>query len=198
MTGPSEIAVLRIELEDIEPLIWRRVAVPTSINLKGLHRVIQAAMGWLDYHLWEFTADGIKYGMLLADDRDWNERIEERNYKIQDKVGRNGLGMRCSNPFRWTFLMKLRLEARVSSDSPDAVGRFLVAKFGATSVTQDGSDWIVHAEVGCTSARDANRELLSELRRVERKTRLRAEWTSGGSVERFFDYVPKGRRPANR
>ena len=27
--------------------------------------------------------------------------------------------------------MKLRLEARVSSDSPDAVGRFLVGKFGA-------------------------------------------------------------------
>ena len=36
------------------------------------------------------------------------------------------------------------------------------------------------------------------LRRVERKTRLRAEWTAGGSVERFFDYVPKGTRPAGR
>ena len=32
MTAPEEIAVLRIELEDIEPLIWRRVAVRTSIN----------------------------------------------------------------------------------------------------------------------------------------------------------------------
>ncbi len=27
MTGPDDIAVLRIELENIEPLIWRRVAV---------------------------------------------------------------------------------------------------------------------------------------------------------------------------
>ena len=61
MTGPDEIAVLRIELEDIEPLIWRRVAMPISMNLKALHRVIQAAMGWLDYHLWEFTAGGAKY-----------------------------------------------------------------------------------------------------------------------------------------
>jgi hypothetical protein len=33
--------------------------------------------------------------------------------------------------------------------------------------------------------------LLSELRRVEKKTRLRAEWTSGNTTERFFDYVPK-------
>jgi len=86
--------------------------------------------------------------------------------------------------------MKLRLdEARVSSDSPDAVGRLLVAKFGAASVTRDGGDWIVRAEVESASAREANRELLSELRRVERKTRLRAERTAGGSVERFFDYV---------
>ena len=83
--------------------------------------------------------------------------------------------------------MKLRLEARVSSDSPDAVGRFLVGKFGATSVAREVNDWIVLAAVDSVSARDANRELLSELRRVERKTRLRAEWTAGGSVKRFFD-----------
>ena len=52
--------------------------------------------------------------------------------------------------------MKLRLEARVSSDSPDAVGRFLVGKFAARSVTRDGSDWIVRAEVESASARAAN------------------------------------------
>ena len=45
------IAVLRIELIDIEPLIWRRVAVKTATNLQTLHRIIQAVMGWLDYHL---------------------------------------------------------------------------------------------------------------------------------------------------
>ena len=77
MASSDDMVILRIELEDIEPLIWRRVAVPTSMNLKALHRVIQAAMGWLDYHLWEFTADGGKYGMLLPDDPDWNERIED-------------------------------------------------------------------------------------------------------------------------
>jgi Plasmid pRiA4b ORF-3-like protein len=64
MTAPEEIAVLRIELEDIEPLIWRRVAVRTSMNLKALHRIIQAVMGWLDYHLWEFEANERKYSLL--------------------------------------------------------------------------------------------------------------------------------------
>jgi hypothetical protein len=77
MTASSSdaIAVLRIEIEYIEPLIWRRVAVRTSMNLKALHKVIQAAMGWLDYHLWDFTADERRYGILIPDDPDWNRRI---------------------------------------------------------------------------------------------------------------------------
>jgi hypothetical protein len=77
MTAASEnpIAILRIELEDIEPLIWRRVAVRTSVNLKNVHSVIQAVMGWLDYHLWEFTADDRKYSLLIPNDDDWNGRI---------------------------------------------------------------------------------------------------------------------------
>ena len=75
MTAPIAIAILRIELEDIEPLIWRRVAVHTSINLKAVHGVIQAAMGWLDCHLWEFEANGRKYSLLIPNDPDWNARI---------------------------------------------------------------------------------------------------------------------------
>jgi hypothetical protein len=46
-------------------------------------------------------------------------------------------------------------------------------------------------------ARELNRFLLSALRRVERRTRLRAEWTANGETHRFFDYVPKGSRPAS-
>ena len=42
------IAVLRIELEGMEPLIWRRVALLTSMSLKDVHGVIPAVMGWLD------------------------------------------------------------------------------------------------------------------------------------------------------
>jgi Plasmid pRiA4b ORF-3-like protein len=57
------IATVRIEIKYIEPLIWRRVAVRTSMNLMALHKVIQATMGWLDYHLWEFVVDQGKYGV---------------------------------------------------------------------------------------------------------------------------------------
>jgi hypothetical protein len=77
MTSPDDIAIVRIELEDIDPLIWRRVAVRTSMNLKSVHGVIQAAMGWLDSHLWEFTANERKYSMLVPNDAVWNERIKD-------------------------------------------------------------------------------------------------------------------------
>jgi Plasmid pRiA4b ORF-3-like protein len=57
------IATLRIEIKYIEPLIWRRIAVRTSMSLKALHSVIQATVGWLDYHLWEFVIGERKYGI---------------------------------------------------------------------------------------------------------------------------------------
>jgi hypothetical protein len=47
MNAPDDMAILRIQLEDIEPLIWRRVAVPVSMNLEVVHSVIQAAVRWL-------------------------------------------------------------------------------------------------------------------------------------------------------
>jgi Plasmid pRiA4b ORF-3-like protein len=38
---------------------------PTSIKLKVLHDIIQAVMGWFDYHLWEFAIDKQRYGLPI-------------------------------------------------------------------------------------------------------------------------------------
>ena len=57
------IAHIHIALNDIEPEIWRRVAVPLDLSLKGLHDIIQAVMGWQDYHLFEFTIGERVYGL---------------------------------------------------------------------------------------------------------------------------------------
>lgn len=65
----NEIATLRIELKDTNPLIWRQIEVPTSITLKVLHDIIQITIGWFDYHLWEFTIGEQSYGLPV--DEDW-------------------------------------------------------------------------------------------------------------------------------
>ncbi len=71
----NEIATVRIELRDTDPVIWREVEVPTSITLKVLHRIIQAVMAWFDYHLWEFTIDKCRYGLSTDEDRGTEPRI---------------------------------------------------------------------------------------------------------------------------
>lgn len=45
----------RIELLGITPAIWRRIEVPSSYSFWDLHVAIQDSMGWLDYHLHEFS-----------------------------------------------------------------------------------------------------------------------------------------------
>lgn len=57
------IARLRITLSDTDPVIWRTTDVPVEANLKMVHDIIQAAMGWQDYHLWQFEADNRRYGL---------------------------------------------------------------------------------------------------------------------------------------
>ena len=90
-----------------------------------------------------------------------------------------------------------KLVASVSSDNPAAVRAPLKTFVGAGAkieVTDDG--FKVKATLSGESATDLNRQLPSEMRRAEKRTRLRAEWTSGGVTEKFFDYVPKGTRKA--
>ncbi len=46
---------LRVTLLEVgPPPVWRRVHVPSSATLADLHRVLQAVMGWEDYHLHSF------------------------------------------------------------------------------------------------------------------------------------------------
>ena len=51
----ERLYLLKIELLDIEPSIWRRFVVPAGITLDRLHDAIQIVMGWTDSHLHEFT-----------------------------------------------------------------------------------------------------------------------------------------------
>ncbi|TWB39007.1 plasmid pRiA4b ORF-3 family protein [Nitrospirillum pindoramense] len=70
------LVILRIELLHTEPLVWRRVAVRGTTSLAALHKIIQAAMGWLDYHLWEFEVEGATYGLPDPDGMDWGRTIK--------------------------------------------------------------------------------------------------------------------------
>jgi hypothetical protein len=91
---------------------------------------------------------------------------------------------------------RFTVHAKVSSENPPAVRPVLRRLFpdAVLTLTGDPKEVVLRGEAEGVNARDLNRALLTELRRVEKRTRLRAEWTSEGTTEKFFDYVAKGRR----
>jgi hypothetical protein len=90
---------------------------------------------------------------------------------------------------------KFRLSARISSDNPSVIRPTLEEIFGGKGTIKPIEEGFeVEAVLEGESARDLNRLLLSEMRKAEKRTRLRAEWAYGNIVERFFDYASKGTR----
>ena len=48
---------VRVELQRIEPPIWRILHIPSRTSLLKLHRILQRAMGWTNSHLHLFEVD---------------------------------------------------------------------------------------------------------------------------------------------
>ena len=57
-TGVKRVYQFKVQLLDIEPIIWRRIQVPEKYKFWGLHVAIQNSMGWKDYHLHAFRLKG--------------------------------------------------------------------------------------------------------------------------------------------
>jgi len=53
-----QLFVVRVDLRHSKPPIWRRLEVRSDLTLDVVHRVLQAAFGWTDSHLWRFSLGG--------------------------------------------------------------------------------------------------------------------------------------------
>ena len=49
---------IRIDLDDAQPPIWRRLDLRSDLTLEVVHQVIQDAFGWTDSHLHRFAVGG--------------------------------------------------------------------------------------------------------------------------------------------
>jgi len=54
---------LRIQLNDVDPVIWRRLLVPGAVRMAKLADILLAAMGWSNSHLHAFMVGEKRYGM---------------------------------------------------------------------------------------------------------------------------------------
>jgi hypothetical protein len=64
----AKVLQLKISLLDTKPVIWRQVLVEGDYTFLDLHNIVQTAMGWDNYHLYEFTSGGLKIGSHDDDD----------------------------------------------------------------------------------------------------------------------------------
>jgi len=87
MTEP--VARLRIELQEIEPKVWRRVDVPLSSTLLALHDIIQVTFGWTNSHLFEFEVGDRAYGDPMLDEDLYDRRVyKARSIRLKSLVER--------------------------------------------------------------------------------------------------------------
>ena len=66
---PPEVYQLKVTLLGTSPPIWRRLLVPADLTLAQLHDVLQAAMGWEDGHMHEFSIGQRRIGRPDPEDR---------------------------------------------------------------------------------------------------------------------------------
>jgi hypothetical protein len=87
---------VRITLDGVaDPPVWRRLLVPAGIRLDRLHAVIQAVMGWDDYHMHVFSDGRADYGRL-------NPELgyrDERTATLRDLAGGEGDRVRYTYDF---------------------------------------------------------------------------------------------------
>jgi len=101
--------LLYVELEDIKPVIWRRVWVDSGMSLHTLHHVLQASMGWTDAHLHAFSIRGKRYAVPHPEDDPDRLPIDERKVLL-GQVLEPGLFFGYVYDYEESWIHTLRVE----------------------------------------------------------------------------------------
>jgi hypothetical protein len=79
-----EIAQLLLVLEGERPWVWRRIQVSGFAKLGGIHRTIQAIMGWDAGLSHKFILAGDIYGRVAAEEA--LPAVKERNWRLDSAL----------------------------------------------------------------------------------------------------------------
>jgi len=126
---------LRIRLDRISPLIWRRLLVTSETTIAELHAIIQIAFGWSDAHLHQFIIHGKPYGIAylggvsLADSPD-QVRLADFHWRTGERFW-----------YEYNFHVPWRHEIRVEQIvSPPPDQRYPVCIGGARAAPPEECD----------------------------------------------------------
>ena len=133
------IARLKITLDDVKPIVLRRVEVPATLRLDRLHLAIQAAMGWTNTHLYEILARGTGWGIP---DPDWGDGpLDARKARLIDvleDVGTKTLKYLYDFGDGWEHTVKVE---RIAAPEPGAAYPRLIEAAGRCPPEDVGGPW---------------------------------------------------------
>jgi hypothetical protein len=84
---PLTVLRLRIELNGVQPLVWRELLVPGGVKLATLHAMFQAVLGWGDAHLHAFQIGESSYGTQDEEEDYPDDEMDEEWVTVLHAVG---------------------------------------------------------------------------------------------------------------
>ena len=74
---------VKVTLLETDPPIWRRLLMPGNTTLDRMHDILQAAMGWMDYHLHWFKVG--EHLHFAEPSPEWEiDILDERRVRLQE------------------------------------------------------------------------------------------------------------------
>ena len=135
--GGATIARLKITLDNVTPVVLRRVEVPFDIRLDRLHLTIQAAMGWTNSHLYEIRAGGVGWSTPYPD-ADWaGDFIDARKARLED-IGTKSLQYLYDFGDGWEHTIKIE---RLIDPEPGILYPRLIEAKGRCPPEDVGGPW---------------------------------------------------------
>lgn len=113
---PSRFYQLKINLDEIQPPIWRRIQVPADISFFKLHFILQLTMGWTNSHLHEFQVDRRIFGDPDNDEFGDMGIRDERDYQLSEVLPAAGAQFSYLYDYGDTWQHTLFLESILDAD----------------------------------------------------------------------------------
>jgi hypothetical protein len=117
-TAPK-ILELHIELNYIEPKVWRKFLVEDSTTMHELHEILQVVMGWMNSHLFMFKNKKLVISEPSPEDP-WSDAIDFKDadkVKVGDIFKKKGDHITYEYDFGDSWTHTVRLEKVVATNS---------------------------------------------------------------------------------
>ena len=84
----------KIDLTNTEPLVSRTIKVYSETTLYLMHHIVQAAMGWENRHLYEFSINNLRFADSRLVDEDFGDITDVKTVLLEDvfpKIGTSAI-----------------------------------------------------------------------------------------------------------